>query len=516
MPESRTARVQKNVVTSILQNFVSIGISFVSRMIFVRILDESYLGINGLFSNILNILSLADLGMGAVMMYSLYAPIEEGDTGKISALVSFFRRIYLGIALTVLLAGLAFLPFLSLVVNLKEPVPLLEGYYVLSLINVVVSYLFVYRTTLISADQKMYILNKYIMVFKIITFVVQSVVLVLFRDYFVYLAAAVVVSFISNVCQNLVSLKMYPFLKGSAPKLEKKEKNRIFHDVKAMFLYRISGTIQSNTDNILISVFSGTVSVGFYSNYAMVVTQITGIITLIFNSVKASIGSLVVNKDTGKEDKFFLFQVSEMCCFWIVGFCTVCFVALFQDFIQLFFGAKYVVDWIVVIAVVLNFYTNNIRQSVWAFREATGLFQQTKHITAVTAVLNILFSILFGYFWGMAGILLATVLTRMLYAWWKEPVVLYGFFFKRSAVSYLLNYIKNAVLCIVTCAVTYFLCEWVVMENSYMEFAVHMLICCILPNVIFLCVFWNTKEFRYIRKKLLSPMIRKVMKKNSG
>lgn len=510
MSESRTAKVQKNVITSILQNFVSIGINFISRMIFVRILDESYLGINGLFSNILNILSLADLGMGAVMMYRLYAPIEEGDTKKISALVSFFRRIYLGIALTVLLAGLAFLPFLHLVVNLKEPVPFLEGYYVLSLLNVVVSYLFVYRTTLILADQKMHILNKYIMIFKVVTFVVQSMALLLFRDYFIYLAAAVVVSFISNICQNLVSLRMYPFLKDKAPKLEKKEKSRIFYDVKAMFLYRISGTIQSNTDNILISVFAGTVSVGFYSNYAMVVTQIMGIITLVFNSVKASIGSLIVNKDTGREDKFFLFQVSEMCCFWIVGFCSVCFLALFQDFITIFFGTKYVVDEIVVIAVVLNFYTNNIRQSVWVFREATGLFQQTKHITAVTAVLNIILSLLFGYFWGMTGILMATVFARMLYAWWKEPIVLYCLFFERSAVSYLVNYIKNAILCIGTCATTYFLCEWVVMENPYAEFAVHMLICCIVPNVIFLCAFRKTKEFRYVRERLLVPMIRKI------
>ncbi len=513
MSESRAVKVQRNVTTSILQNFVSIITNFVSRMIFVRILDESYLGINGLFSNILSILSLADLGMATVMMYSLYAPIEEGNTEKISALVSFFRKIYLMIAMTVLLSGLAFLPFLHLVVNLKEPVPFLEGYYVLALLNVVVSYLFVYRTTLICADQKMYILNKYIMVFKVITFVVQSIVLILCKDYFIYLAAAVVISFISNVFQNMVSLKMYPFLKNSVVRLEKEEKNRIFRDVKAMFLYRISGTVQSNTDNILISVFVGTASVGFYSNYAMVVMQITGIVSLIFNSIKASIGSLIVNRATQNEEKYYFFRVSEMGNFWIVGFCSICFMVLFQDFVHIFFGAKYVVDWIVVIAIVLNFYISNIRQSVWMFREATGLFQETKYITVVTAVLNIIFSLLFGYFWGMAGILMATVLASMLYAWWKEPVVLYRVFFKRSAISYIVNYIKNAAVCILTCAATYFLCEWVVLNNPYMEFTVHMLICGIVPNVIFLCVFWNTKEFQYIKERLLFPMVQKVLNK---
>ena len=295
--------------------------------------------------------------------------------------------------------------------------------------------------------------------------------------------------------------------------MEKEEKNRIFRDVKAMFLYRISGTVQSNTDNILISVFVGTASVGFYSNYAMVVMQITGIVSLIFNSIKASIGSLIVNRATQNEEKYYFFRVSEMGNFWIVGFCSICFMVLFQDFVHIFFGAKYVVDWIVVIAIVLNFYISNIRQSVWMFREATGLFQETKYITVVTAVLNIIFSLLFGYFWGMAGILMATVLASMLYAWWKEPVVLYRVFFKRSAISYIVNYIKNAAVCILTCAATYFLCEWVVLNNPYMEFTVHMLICGIVPNVIFLCVFWNTKEFQYIKERLLFPMVQKVLNK---
>lgn len=151
---SRVEKVRKNVASSVMQNVVGICVSFFSRVIFVRVLDESYLGINGLFLNILNILSLADLGMATVMMFRLYRPIAEGDTKKISALVSFFRRIYLGIALIVFLAGIALIPFLRAIVNLKQPVPFLEGYYLLSLLNVVISYLFVYRTTLILADRR--------------------------------------------------------------------------------------------------------------------------------------------------------------------------------------------------------------------------------------------------------------------------------------------------------------------------------------------------------------------------
>ena len=239
MSESRIAKAQKNIMTSLIQNFVSIGINFASRMIFVRILDESYLGINGLFSNILNILSLADLGMATVMMYSLYVPIENGDKKKIAALVSFFRKIYLGIALTVLIAGIGLIPFLDFIVNLNQPLPFLEGYYMLALLNVVISYLFVYRTTLISADQKTYILNQYSMIFKMITFAVQTVTLIFFKNYLIYLLAALVISFISNIFQNLAALKLYPYLKNDTEKLDKEERKKIFYDVKAMFIYSV-------------------------------------------------------------------------------------------------------------------------------------------------------------------------------------------------------------------------------------------------------------------------------------
>lgn len=515
MSESRIAKAQKNIMTSLIQNFVSIGINFASRMIFVRILDESYLGINGLFSNILNILSLADLGMATVMMYSLYVPIENGDKKKIAALVSFFRKIYLGIALTVLIAGIGMIPFLDFIVNLDQPLPFLEGYYTLALLNVVISYLFVYRTTLISADQKTYILNQYSMIFKMITFAVQTVALIFFKNYLIYLFAALVISFISNIFQNLAALKLYPYLKNDTEKLDKEERKKIFYDVKAMFIYKISGAIQSNTDHILISVFVGTVSVGYYSNYAMAVAQIVVVITLVFNSLKASVGNFIVSGEAKEEEKHFLFQVCETLNFWIVGFCSICFVSLFQDFIALCFGEGFLLEFGIVIAVVLNFYTTHIRQAIWMFRETTGIFQETKCVTLVTAVLNVIFSLAFGSIWGMVGILAATILAKLLYAFWKEPIILYRIVFKRSVASYFSAYIKNALLCILAGVLTYVSCGWVPMENPLFGFFLKILICCIAPNVVFFCCFWKTKEFQYIIKRLVLPLIQKTGKKSA-
>lgn len=513
MSESRVVKTQRNVVMSILQKVVFILITFISRIIFVRILDESYLGINGLFSNILSILSVADLGMGTAMMYSLYKPIAEHDIKKISSLISFFKKIYLGIATAILIIGLALVPFLKYIVNLDQPIPFLEGYYVLALLNIVISYLFVYRTTLVAADQKNYILNKYIIVFQVISCTVQILVLILCKNYFIYLLVAVIISFISNMYQNRIALRLYPYLKGSAERLEKGERYKIAHDIKALFLYRVSGIIQGNTDNILISIFVGTVFVGYYSNYSMIVTQIAGIIGLVFNSVKASVGNLIASNESSNAQKLFFFNVLEMINFWIIGLCSVCFIVLFQDFITICFGEKYVLNMIVVIAIVLNFYTSNIRQSIWTFRETTGIFQETKYITAVTAVINLVLSLLFGYLWGMTGILMATVLARMLYAWWKEPVILYGKVFKMSSKSYMVTYIKRFFLGVGTCVISYGLSRCIIIDNSYIKFSIQVVICCIVPNLIFGIVFAKTKEFHYIKGRLVQPILKKILMK---
>lgn len=508
MAESRIEKARKNLLSSVLQKVLSLTLIYVSRFVFVKVLDAGYLGIDGLFSNVLNILSLADLGMGTVMMYSLYQPIAEADTKKISALISFFRKIYLTIAVLILGAGLALIPFLKYIVNLEKAIPHLEWYYVLALLNVVMSYLFVYRTTLIAADQKSYILNKYIMIFKGITFAAQTVVLLAFRNYFVYLLAALVIGFISNFCQNAAAMKMYPYLKEHSSALEQEEKKQIGTNVKAAFLYKVCGTIQGNTDNILISVFAGTLFVGYYSNYSMIVAAVISIVTLIFTSVKAGVGNLIASGAATENHNLFLFRVLELVNFWLISFCMTCFICLFQDFIEISFGTEYLLTFPVVVVIALNFYTSNIRQNLWTFRETTGLFYETRYITAITAIINIFLSLVLGYFWGMFGIIAATVIARMVYAWWKEPMILFHKCFHISSKEYYVTYIKRVCLCTAVCAVTYGICNLIHIENVYMSFSIKILVCIVAPNGIFLGYFFRTKEFEYLYKKALGTFVK--------
>lgn len=513
MNHLRAEKVQRNIIAAFTQNVLNYILLIVSRVLFVRVLQAGYLGINGLFSNILNILSMADLGMGTVLMYSLYKPVADSDTKKIGALIDFFRKIYLAIAIVVFIIGMVIVPFLDDIIRLEKPIAYLELYYILALLNVVISYLFIYRTTLLVADQKGYILNKYTMVCKIITFVAQSLVLVLCKNYLLYLAVALVAGFIGNILQNRVTLKTYPYLKKNQEKLEKKEKRKIIENVKATFMYKVCSIVQGNTDSILISVFAGTIFVGYYSNYFMIITAMVSFLTLIFSAVKAGLGNLIASADrTHKEDMFY-FNILELANFWMVTFCSAGFLCLSQDFVQVFFGTEYMLEFSIIVALTLNFYTGNIRQTLWAFRETTGLFQETKYITAVTAVLNLFLSVIFGYYGGITGIIAATVIARMLYAWWKEPKVLFLKFFQKSPKRYYVTYIKRLCQCAAICALTFGICSLLPSKNIILFMIGKILVCCTVPNILLMGCYLRTSEFQYICQKIVLCTIKRYLGK---
>ena len=503
MRESRVKKATRNIFSSVFQMCINLIINFVGRIVFIRILDASYLGINGLFTNILSILSMADLGMTTAMMFHLYKPIADNDHRKICNLVGYFKRIYIIIATAVFLIGMSLVPFLKYIINLEQDIPYVQVYYVLALLNVVISYLFVYRTTLIAADQKNYLLNKTIIIFKIITFFAQIIVLVLFGNYFLYLLVAVALSFICNLYQNQIALKLYPYLNSNEYYLDKIEQKGIFNDIKSLFIYKIAGVLQTNIQSILISIFTGTVFVGYYSNYLMIVNQIVNVLTLIFNNLKASIGNVIADENSKFEQKWFLYKVFDLFNYWSVAFCSICLLVLFNDFVYLCFGKKYVLDIVTVIEIILNFYTNNNRQNIWAFRETTGIFVQTKHIVVVTTLLTVIGSIVLGYNFGIKGILFATIIARMLYAWWKEPQILFREVFHRGAKEYYLTYIQQVVLLVIIGSLTYLIANIISFPSMYIAFIYKMLICLLFPNICFIFLYFQTEEFKYLYNKIL-------------
>ena len=499
MTKTRTEKVKRNVATSVCLQILKIVLSFVGRMIFAKMLGATYLGINGLFSNILTVLSVADLGMTAAMMYSLYKPLADGDNEKVSAYVKFYGNIYNVIAIVVAVLGVAVMPFLHFIVNLPEEIGGIYYYYLLMLTNLVISYLFLSRITLLHADQKSYVVNCIDMGQQCLVFLAQILVLIFAKSFILYLIVAIAGTFAADIIKSKIAKNKY-YVVSDNIKIGKVEKRELARNIKDVFLYRFGGVIQSNTDNILTSVFVGTVAVGYFSNYTMVVLAITGLANMVFMALKSSIGNYNVKTSIVEQEK--MFYVFEDYNYLLIAFCSVCFYVLFPDFITICFGKEYLLEPITVIFIILNFYTSNIRQNLWVYRETTGLFSKVKYVTFVTAIINLFLSIIGGYFFGITGIVGATVISRMLYAWWKEPVVIFRDYFKTSPKNYFLGYLMKIGY---ACAIAYALSivsQFIVFDNIVVQGFARAFVTIILATIAICIPLKNREAMRILKKEL--------------
>ncbi len=488
-----------NVFSSVILNFLMILISFLSRLIFIRYFGEYYLGINGVFANLLGILSLADLGMSTALMYSLYKPLADNDEEKIAALIHFFRRIFTGVAIVITVVGLTLLPFLQYVINMEVEIPYIEIYYIIALLTTASSYLFVYKSLLIKADQKGYIVNKIQGIYGIISFAIQVVIIVGLQSYMAYVIALLILSVLGNVIINITANKMYPYLKKRHTKLEERERKVIGKNFKSLFIYKFCITLQTYTDNLMISIFVGTLVVGYYSNYTLVLGAMTTLLILVFDNIKSSVGNLIVS-NADEENHFRYFKVLDFFNFWAVGFLSVAFLVCLTDFIELVFGEHYVLSFGVLFLIMLNFYKTNIRQAVWVIRETTGLFNKTKYISLVSSILNMILSLVLGYYMGLSGIILGTILAHFLYAWWREPFIIFGQYFKVSPGIYFRSYLVRMLIIGLAFIATYFLCTFVTIENLYLNFGSKVVISAIVPNLVILLFSYKTEEFQYLKR----------------
>ena len=497
MSESRVSNIKKNIIYTFIFQFIKLILIFLNRVIFVHYLGAAYLGINSLFTNLLSFLTLADFGVITAMMYSLFKPLALKDEKKISTYVNFFNKIYNYIALTILILGLIVMLFLKYIVNLPYGIDHIYLYYILMLINVVISYLFVYKTTILLSDQKKYIINSYDTKFYVLLFISQVLILYFTKNYALYLVANIITTILSNLFKVKRVNKIYPYINNyKEDSLTKKEKKEVFVNVKDLFLYRIGAVIQNNTDNILISIFSGTIIVGYYSTYLMIISGITSFVNLIFSSIKSSLGNYIVKESI--EDQKKMFYILEDINFIIIAFCACCFINLLQPFIEMTFGHEYMLSNFTLILVVGIFYTENIRQNIWMYRETTGIFGKTKYATLVTAILNIILSIILGYFYKIDGVLISSIIASFVFAWWMEPKIMFRKYFNTSSKKYLFNYLRNVLILIIIVLINMY-CLNISLDNVYLNFAVKLILTVVVTFVLLILPFIKSETFKYLK-----------------
>ena len=499
MAENRTKNSFKNILFNNIYQFLNIILNFVIRTIFIKSLGEAYLGINGLFTNILSILSLAEMGVGTAMLYSMYKPIADGNKRKLAALIGYYKVLYTRIAMVVLVLGLLILPLLPYIVNLDTDIGNIQFYYLLYLLNSVVSYLLLYKSSIAIASQKEYLIKKYDILFLLIRVILQGIILILYKNYTLYLIVQIATTMLTNLFKSKRAEKLFSFIKEKV-ELEIDEKKKIWSNIKSLLFYQVGNVVLNNTSNILISILLGTVVVGYYSNYSMIITAVSGFTALAFTSIQASIGNYNVTGDSN--GKYLIYKVLNFMAFVIYGFCSISFLTVFQDFINLWIGEKYLLSNNIVLAIVFNYYIAGVLYPNWCYRYTTELFNKAKYTIIICSILNIVLGIVLGIHFGLFGIFVATAISRLLTTFWYEPYVLYKNIFDKNIIRYFVKQIIYLLIIIILIVILFIIFQFINIENLLLRLIAKEAICILIVIPAFILIFRKTEEYKFLKEKI--------------
>ncbi len=501
-----------NIISGLGGYALNILLGFVGRVIFARVFSAEYLGVSGLFTNVLNMLSLAELGIGTAIVYALYAPLAKNDNEKIATLVRFYGKCYRIIAVVMAAIGLALIPFLNVIVKDRPNID--ENFYLLYLIflfNTVSGYFFAYRATLLTAAQKNYIVNVVSNISLVIQHIMQIILMLSTGNYIAYLLVISVFGMVQNIVSSEIAKRQYPCIKNkNAPPLSNDEKHSLIRNVRAMTITKIGGLLVNSTDNIIITYFGGLATVGLSSNYTFFTANISTLLRIVFNSVNASVGNHNALEDNNRRHS--LFKAINLCNFWIYGWAAIGVFVVATDAVKLLFGEQYVLDLSIPLILSLNFYIVGMQNAVWTYINTLGLFRHGRYLVLLTAAINLVASFALGEVWGLFGIYFASVLSRVLTNTWYSPYALYKYGFKIPVRHYFKRYAVFALVLVIAGGLSWFVCSFISFKLVIVNVLLKFVICCIIPNSVFLLFFGKSEEFK-ILKGFASGIINKVLNK---
>jgi O-antigen/teichoic acid export membrane protein len=497
----------KNITVTISSQLISIVMSFLCQTVFIWMLGKTYLGVSAYFISILTLFSVAELGIGSAISFSMYHPLANGDRKKVGALMALYRKAYHGIGLTIAVIGLAFAPFYKCFIkdSAQTAIPHLTLIYFLYLSNAVLTYFFSYKQAIIIADQKTYVCSLYQYGFSITQNILQIVLLFLTRNFLLYLSIQILFGFFTNFFLTLKADRMYPYLrKYEKTKLSAADRSSVFKNVRAMVLQRAGFAVVNGTDTLLITTFFGLGSAAIYYCYSLIATTLNNLTANIFNSITASVGNLGATEEDRKSYR--VFRSVNFAGFWIFSFCSICFFCLINPFIKFIWSDKLLFPIPVVFLIVLNFYATGMRQATITFKNAFGLFWYDRYRSIIEAAVNLGMSILLSRYIGISGIFLGTLISTVTVDLWVEPLVLFRHGFHHKLTPYFLRYALYTVLTFAVGWLTWTLCN-LVGNHTFLGFAAKCMICLILPNSVYLLIFGRTREFQYLRGMIHLPAI---------
>ena len=488
--------VKRNIKYSAV-NYIAVNLlKFIVRMVFVKTLPIEYLGINGLFSNVLAILSLAELGIGPAIVYSLYKPLVYDDKEIVKGIMRLFKEIYIAVGGIILVLGLALYPFLDNFIKDGQSVPQVHYFYFVFLLNTVVSYFWTYKRNLLIADQKQYVVNIYQAIVQVLVAVLQIIFLLIFADYWCFIILMMVGTVLENFSIASKVDKEYQYLNEAAEVLDLDIKHQIVKNTKAMICHKIAGMVVFSSSNLILSKFTGLAVVGLYNNYYMVIVALNTFADKFFESITASIGNLMVLEGSNKKIK--AFRITEFITALQAAICFCGLYVLFNPFVELWVGKQYLFSKTVVAAMAVSFYLTYMRKAVLMFRDACGLYWNDRYKPLAESVINLTASIYLTINYGVIGVVLGSIISTILTCFWVEPYVLFNNGIDINLKIYFMDYLKFTVVALLSALTSNFIYSSLFSKVTLVNFIVGIFFCVIITFILWYVVFKNRKEMQFL------------------
>lgn len=506
---SRTKNSIFNIGSNFLIFFIKIVLSFVSRTIFIKILGEVYLGVNGLLTNILSMLSLAELGMSAAISFSLYKPIKEKDYDKISSLMSFYKKAYNIIGIIIAVFGIIVSFFLKVIIKNYDQIDNINLIYYLYLINTVSTYFTAYKEILITADQKAYKLTKINAISTVALYTLQSITLLITHSFIAYLIVQFGIQIAQKIATNIYVTKQYPKVEyNSTKKIDNQTMTGIKKNVKGMIYHKVGDYFIYGTDNIIISSFINIQTVGYYSNYTTITTMLNNIITMIFTSMTASFGNLIV---TSKEKLFNVFKKVDFMAFVLYSYTGILIIGLANKFIKIWIGEKYLLSTFTVWLIGFNLFFTGMRVITGIIKGAAGENDKDRFVPLIQSLLNIVISIIGAKKWGLDGVIIGTILSSIVPNI-VRPIITYKYVFEKEIKGYFIYLIKCIAIFTFSSIIFIIFNKYVVIKNNWLSLLASFVFSIYYLLIVFI-FYRNTTEFKESMIEI-KDIIRKIRRKN--
>ena len=503
---------------NILFYIIGIFASFISRSIFIKILGSNITGLNSLYTSLIGLLNVAELGVGVAVGYSLYEPLSKKDFVKIKDIMVLFKYYYNRIAKIVLVLGLILSVFLPILIKGQVDIRLAYVYYFIYLINCSMSYLFTYKQTLIIADQKQYKISYVLNISKILKIIIQCICIYYTKSFFVWLIIEFIFSLIGMILANRKIDIEYDNIFNSSNvksiKKIKKENSQIGKNIRNVFFHKIASFVIYQTDAILISIFSTLKETGIYANYMMIINSLTGLLSTAIGSIMPGIGNLIAEES--REKSYDTFRILFLFDNLIAIFISLVTYQVINEFIVFWVGSEYLFSKYIVIALILNLYIQIARGSVDRFKDGFGIYWDV-NAAIFESIINLIFSVILAKKLGIVGIFIGTIISNIIIVMLWKPYILFKQGFKQNIIKYIkqsLNiYVRNIFIVLLSNYVYNNIFSDINIDNQFVNVIIHSMLSSILCILLIFVLFINMKEFRKLLDILNNQFILKIKNK---